>query len=444
MRTSVASLLMCQNETRFMYTRISDSTYNIKSSEYIHAVLEISDPPTTVYTIGILFGRSFKKDMSGRRLAVVAAPNVLTLKIGYNDSTPAASETELETGLWGGSVLSVDRIFHDSSFGQVQFDRDASLVASIRLNQSIESTRLSPDDGCDTSAVLQSAGQAAFNMGIDTRLFTHVEYILPSDFGSTCDSVTGSSMSAIGCYVPGGMSDECFVILRSGSVFSRARGFGHNFGLLRAGGCALVPGVCSVSDAVNFSDASAIMGASNTVLGLGGFIAPNRIKMGWLDRVSHVSGDGQFAIGALAVWPSVNDGALIVPCNCPLHSSMGDSCITVVSYRSPTGIDENITDIFRHSVSVHLASATGHSETALLVSLYEGESYLLASGKVVFVCETGRDRAVVAIGGTASKWVDVCVHREPVATTVIVCVVAFVVLVAFASLVIRYCRRTSV
>jgi len=442
MRMSVASLLICTNTTKYAYTRIADSTYNIRSGEYIHATLESNDPRTNVYTIGILFGRSFKPDMTGRRLAAVSEPNMLTLRISYNDSSPGVSETELETGMWdAGSGLSVHRIFNESSFGQVTFDRETSLVASLRVNLSIASTR-SAWDGCDTTEVMQFAGQAAARVGIDTSMFAHVEYVLPYDFGSTCDFV---ELSTTGCSVPDETATECAVILRGWDVVTRARGLGYNFGMLRAGGCGLATGECSVADAGTGFDATAIMGASNTVVGLGGFIAPNRVHMGWLPRVSRLSGDGKFAIRALASRSLVDDGAIVIPCTCPPNAAMGDSCMTVVSYRSPVGIDANIARSFANSVSVHLASVTGRSETALVSSLREGESHILLTGKVLFVCVTGSEIAVVAFGDKKSTWVDACNprEREPVAVTVVIIICGLVLVVVLIFLAGRYYRRRN-
>ena len=442
MRMSVASLLICTNQTLYAYTRIVDSTYNIRSGEYIHATLESNDPRTTVYTIGILFGRSFKPDMSGRRLAAVSEPNILTLRISYNDSSPGVSVTELETGMWdAGSGLSVDRIFNESSVGQVNFDRETSLVASLRVNLSIASTR-SAWDGCDTTEVMQFASQAAARDGIDTRMFAHVEYVLPYDFGSTCDFV---ELSTSGCSVPDETATECAVILRGWDVVTRARGLGYNYGMLRAGGCGLATRECSVADAGTGFDATAIMGASNTVVGLGGFIAPNRMNMGWLRRVSRVSGDGKVAIRALASQSSVDDAAIVIPCTCPVHAAMGDSCIVVLSYRSPVGIDATIDGSFARSVSVHVASATGRSETALVSILREGESHVLLTGKVLFVCVTGSDTAVVAFGDKKLTWVDACNPRERESVAVIVVIAVFGLVLVFVLIFLAgsYFRRRN-
>jgi hypothetical protein len=241
------------------------------------------------------------------------------------------------------------------------------------------------------------AGPAAIAANIDVTAFTHIQYIVPLDFGSTCD---WAGFSAIGCSIPGGfLFDNCFAVIRNATVFTRAHELGHNFGMLHAAGCGLIEGECTTDLSTPYGDASAIMGGAQNHYQTGGFIAPNRINMGWMSNITDGSQDGRFAIRALAAWPSPKNAAISIPCVCPVSSQIfGESCELIVSYRAPTGIDSTIMDMFAYTISIHLKSATELSTTLLITSLGLGDSYNLNNGKVLFVCETYVDSAIVVIG----------------------------------------------
>lgn len=436
MKMSVATLLMCQNDTKFVYTTIADSIYNIKSGEYIHATLEQSESNVNAYTIGILFARSFKRDMSGRRLNQLISSNVLTLRVTYTNSEPRATAAELNDGFWNDThTRSVNSIFYESSYGELEFNKNTSRVATVHLNASIETTRI----GCDTNQMFALAGPAAIAAGIDTSAFTHIQYILPQNYGSTCD---WDGLSAIGCSVPGEfIFDNCFAVFRSSTVFTRAHELGHNFGMLHAAGCGLRSGECTSAASTTYGDATAIMGGASNQNRTGGFIAPNRINMGWIGNTTNGSQDGRFTIGALSTWPSTYNTAIRIPCVCPVSAQMGDSCEIIVSYRVPTRVDSSIMDAFAYTVSVHLKS-TEISNTLLITSLGLGDSYKLLTGKVLFVCDTSDAHTLVFIG-EESALSTACDDPGLNEAAIIIGVLAAVIVSVFGTMLCTYVYRAQ-
>jgi len=395
-KISISALLLCQNETRFIYTTIADSVHDIQTGEYIRAALDPVNAKVNTYTIGILFSRSFRQGVpvTGRRLNDMITANVLTLRVAYNNSEPTATEVDLSDGFWDDTRnRSVNTIFYESSYGELQFNKETSLVATVHLNASIESTHIG---ACDIGPMFALVVPVALAAGIDVRAFTHIQYVIPIDYGSACDWL---GLSAIGCSVPGGfLFENCFAVLRNPTVFARAHELGHNFGMLHATGCGLRRGECIDLSSTAYGDASAIMGGASNPDRVGGFIAPYRINMGWMGNITDGSRNGRFAISALATWPSPDDAAVRIPYTCPASLQLGDSCEIILSYRVPTRVDSTIMDVFAYTVSVHLKSATKRSNTLLLISLGRGESYTLLTGKLIVVCETWGSRADVVIG----------------------------------------------
>lgn len=437
MQMSIASMIMCRNETN-LYTTIIDSVHNIKSGEYIHATLEQPDARFRKYNIGILFSRSFKKDMSvpGRRLNTMIRSNVLTLRIAYTDSEPASTPEELHDGFWNDTrKRSVSSIFHESSYGKAPFDEETSVVATVHLNASIESTHTG---GCDIEPMFELAVPAVTEAGIDFSDFTHIQYILPPNYGSTCN---WEGLSLTACSIPGEyIFENCFSVLRNATVFARAHELGHNFGMFHAAGCGLAQGECLSLSSTPYGDATAIMGGAHNGDQTGGFIAPNRINMGWMDNITDGSLDGTYEISALSEWPSPENAAIRIPIACPVSAQMGNACEIIVSYRTPTRIDSAIADIFDYTISVHLKSATELGITLLLISLRLGDSYQLPNGKVLFVCETYTDGATIVLGKDGD-FKAVCDAAATDSTAIIIGVVAAVFVSLFGGMACTYAYR---
>lgn len=403
-RMSIASLLMCRNSTKFSYTRIIDTTFTIDSSEYINATLAYAMNGSTAYTIHSLLSRSFQPNEVGIRRLSELPINILTLRVAYENSSHAYSEQQLQEGMWGNVNRSVNNILYESSYGTLTFTRNTSQTKTIILQSSnyLDSIRT---NGCNIDILLYAANMAAYRESkIDLYSFSHIEYIIPSDFGTTCDSEIGDGVGAIQCSMY-----ECFTVIRSPTVFTRAHEIGHNVGFKHAYGCGLERGECSSLRALEYGDATAIMGGMVSRDTTGGFIAPNRMNAGWLGNITDGAADGRFNIGALASWQTDTSHVVRVTGRCPPVPEIfiGDDCEILLSYRAPVGIDVDIIDgPYSLTVSVHIQSINVR-KTLLLVSLRAGDSYQLSTGRVVSVIETNPTHAVVTVCQLSSS-ADTC------------------------------------
>ena len=399
-RMSIASMLMCTNSTKFAYTRIIDTAFQIDSGEYINATLVQMQRGSTAYTIESILTRSFRsRTVSHRRLGEIHR-NILTLRVAYANSLQSYSEQQLHEGMWGGGVnRSVNNIFYESSFGKVTFTRNASETKTIVIQPSsyFESIRAS---GCNIDLLLYATNIAAYRQSnVNLSSFSHVEYIIPLDFGATCAVEIGDGIAPIQCHMY-----ECFTVIRSPTVYTRAHELGHNFGLNHAYGCGPGRGRCSSARMLEYGDATAIMGGMFSRDTTGGFIAPNRMNLGWVGNITDGAGDGRFEIGALASWPSDTPHIVRVPSPCPsLYEILtGDECEILLSYRAPVGIDVDIRGgSYSQTVSVHIQSPTVR-KTLLLVSLNLGDSYPMPTGQVVSVIATATTHAVVNLCRSSS------------------------------------------
>lgn len=446
MKMSVPSLLICQNDTKFVYTNIIDTNYKIRSGEYIHATLEQSVAKTNSYEIDVLFGRSFKKDMTRRQMSTAHSPTILTLRMSYADAEPGATEIDLNQGLWGDfntitQPRSVNRIFHESSYGQFQFQQNGSFVATVFINESITGSSNNIGTQCSISTILQQGNQAATEANIDTQAFSNIEYIIPTELATRCGL---TDMTSEGCAIPGVPISECITIAHISSVSSRSRLFGSHFGLMDATGCGLTEGECTSPYA--HGDASAIMGGAGHVDHTGGFIAPNRISMDWIGDITDSPGDGRLVVRALAIWPSRNNAssaAIRFPCACPSGPYyIGDACSMIISYRTPTGIDSHMMNALWNTVYIHITSESGPSETVLHNTLRLGDSYRLDTGKVIVVCNTQLTNALVYIGDDISIF-DACPHAPAtniLAPVIIGVIVIIAALILLAKAFTRVCR----
>ena len=398
-RMSIASMLVCKNATKFAYTTITDTSFKIKSGEYIHATLTETVALSQIYKIDILFARSFRPDMmNGRRLSELHT-NILTLRVAYANSSSMYSEMELSEGIWGNSHRSVQSVFYESSYGAIKFLKNMSDIRTIVLETSAELTYIRTN-GCFIQRLLGMVDkEATLGSNIDLETFSHIEYIIPRDYGSTCESDVGEGAGSTMCTKP-----NCFTFIRSPTVYTRLHELGHNYNLNHAYGCGLNRSACSTANMLEYGDATAIMGGRFSRDTTGGFIAPNRINVGWLNNITEFEADGRFEIGALAAWPSEKPHVIRIPTTCPspIGIFIGDACEIIMSYRVPTGIDVDIREAYYSgTVSIHIQAVKKEfeqaSNTLLLVSLGKGESFRISTGQMIFVSEAHQTHTVVTV-----------------------------------------------
>jgi len=409
MQTSIVHLLMCTNSSKFRITSIRDDQFNIKSGEYIHATLEPITPGSKTYGIEVLFGRSFKPDMTRRRLSEIHV-NTLTLLVEITNSNLTHNETQTYDDMWSRSYRSVSSIFNESSYGAVKFQENISETRTISITP-----YASQNTGCNIADIskdlIERASIEADNY-TPVLTFSRVEFVIHRDFGAICDNVIPEGLGTIACRA----GDFCYSVIRKNTVFTRAHELGHTFGMGHAYGCQPVLGACA--SPFEYGDMTSLMGggsSGNTRKTTGGFAAPDRITAGWLGdlhitNIADSATDRRFEVGALSVWPSEKPHAIRFPSRCQsVGIFTGDNCETILSYRVPVGVDNDIRGGgYSSTVSVHIWQPNQNTTTLLVANLNQAESYQVNAGQVVFVSETFSTHAVITVCRPNSANTDSC------------------------------------
>ena len=122
MRMSFANMLLCENGTA--YIRIVDSTFGIRSGQYINCTISRIDEYSFrienlfVYQASHGTTNCHSRSAHGRGMTEYGVTNrtVLTLRISYLDAQPFVGVNVLDNQMWMND-LSVSSIFTNSSYG---------------------------------------------------------------------------------------------------------------------------------------------------------------------------------------------------------------------------------------------------------------------------------------------------------------------------------------
>jgi len=407
MQTSMTHILLCTNASQFKFTSIRDTQFNIKSGEYIHATIEPIKPGSRTYEIEVLFARSFKPDMTGRRRLSEFHLNTLTLLVQFTNSNLTHNETQIYDDMWSRSYRSVSTIFNESSYGAVQFDKDIAETRTVSI---------SPDASqiCEVFELMELAFYASGQpFTSQNSTFSRIEFIMPREFGATCnnDTIIQDGFGTVGCN-----ERDCYSVIHDNTVFTRAHELGHSFGMGHSHACEPAGSQCAKPFA--YGDRTSLMGGGrslNTRKTTGGFTAPDRIIAGWLGdlhitNITDAAANGRFELSALAAWPSEKPHVIRFPSRCPaVEIFTGDKCETVFSYRAPVGVDTDIRGGgYSSTVSVHIWQPKGGTNTLLVANLKQGESYQMTTGQVISVSETYPTHVVTTVCQPNSAYTDYC------------------------------------
>ena len=218
-----------------------------------------------------------------RRLSTLGSSfgerSILTICMYYPASAQGCNEAVLESQLWG--VPGVAREVAVSSYGQVWISRARSRFVTVNMAGALAPQYTFTQLSCATarSEHIDVANERA---NISLAAFDHVEYILPSELTTDCDSCgvapIGGSTSFVTC----------------ANAQTRLHEFGHNFGLGHSGTYTLGGAIDE------YGDLTSVMGAPPRVTGFSG---PSRLALGWITQAAGLSTPTVFALSP----PSVGD-----------------------------------------------------------------------------------------------------------------------------------------
>jgi hypothetical protein len=237
----------------------------------------------------------------------------------------------IENNQWSTSIKgNIDAAMRWTSYGITSFPRARSpgaITVAMRMPVPPQTA------GCPFYEAMDIANDKARLQGIDPSLYTHVEYFLPSSFGSC----PWSGLANLGCAKPGAAKrpGACFTLIKDGFPTTRMHETGHNLGFYHAG-----------TPSNGYGDESSVMGSRRDWKG---FNAPNRYSAGWLTSadVQRVTASRQYLLRPLHLAPQKGGPPSAFFFDCAKCVANEPKTQVWVSYREGTGYDEDLPPLFR-------------------------------------------------------------------------------------------------
>ncbi len=310
---------------------------------------------------------------SGMSLPVVTpasgVQNVLIYNLQSAANPAMFTNTQLSTGTFSTTGLSVNTLYQQSSFGAL------SLIGNVEGPFTII-----PPTTCDITSIQTQADQAGTAAGIDIAAYPHHVYMMPDELGPLCAWGGTSYLGSGSSWVNTGIYFHSMYYV----IHAIEHEFGHQLNMQHS------QGVQSDGTLSEYGDDSCTMGdGTYTIAGVNwgnpdaivGFNFIHLIQMGWipLTNVQQVTQSGLYQVAYAEQQTSAIQGLQIVP--------PGTASNLYVSYRQPTGEDANIPAVFEQGVSIHYWDGSNNkSQLATLFpfggALVDGQTYSPSSGNL--------------------------------------------------------------
>jgi len=273
--------------------------------------------------------------------------NVLIVKLNFNDKTNPCSNSTLESRMFPtGDGNSVSELYESITSGDISFQGQISSTITIDYSSSGE---------CSFSSWLNSANNAALNLGYDLNSYDRIIYHHPN--ATQCNWWGLGTIGGKYNWINGRCNEH--------DIFAHEQG--HNFGMRHAG----------VEGNV-YNDRSDFMGYSG--IGIRELNAPHRIQQNWISsqKVLKSVGSGDIELAPLELSDHETSLAQVIQLVNPANSSE----YFYFSYRQPIKYDSSLTNImsgeYIKGLAIH-TSSNGGATTKYIRTLNDGESFMVGT-----------------------------------------------------------------